>query len=113
MDQAAIGICLALNVLELLCFAFIFAEMRVHHKGSIRIYDVHTLVIERRDNRGIEEPNNIRGGHMCVTPFTPQRHVALCLANKPGAARRKKRRNVVTAAGHFVSWVSLRTGTDI
>ena len=63
--KAAIGICLALNVLEFLCFALIFAEMRVHHK----------------------------------------RHVALCLANKPGAARRKKRRNVITAAGHFISWV--------
>ena len=43
MNQAAIGICLALNVLELLCFAFIFAEMRVHHKGSYAyIYDDHT-----------------------------------------------------------------------
>ena len=64
--KAAIGICLVLNVLEFLCFALIFAEMRVHHK----------------------------------------RHVALCLANKPGVARRKKRRNVITAAGHFISWVS-------
>ena len=49
---------------------------------------------------------------MC-DPFTPQRHVALCLANKPGAARRKKRRNVVTAAGHFVSWVSKQKGCTI
>ena len=31
-------------------------------------------------------------------------HAILCLASKPEVARRKKKRNVITAVGHFVSW---------
>ena len=33
-----------------------------------------------------------------------RRHVKLCLMNKPKLAKKKKRRNTVTAVGHFVSW---------
>ena len=33
------------------------------------------------------------------------RHVSLCLSNHPKAARKKKRRNVITATGHFTSWL--------
>ena len=33
-----------------------------------------------------------------------RRHAALCLANKPRVVRKKKKRNVITAAGHFTSW---------
>ena len=34
-----------------------------------------------------------------------KRHVTLCLYNKPEIARQKKRRNVITTAGHFASWL--------
>ena len=34
-----------------------------------------------------------------------KRHVAMCLSNRPNAARRKKKRNVITAVGHFASWL--------
>ena len=34
-----------------------------------------------------------------------KRHVAMCLKNRPNVARRKKKRNVITAVGHFVSWI--------
>ena len=33
-----------------------------------------------------------------------KRHVKLCLSNKPKLAQKKKRRNTVTAVGHFTSW---------
>ena len=33
-----------------------------------------------------------------------KRHVSMCLSNKPQVARRKKKRNVITAMGHFISW---------
>ena len=33
-----------------------------------------------------------------------KRHVKLCLSNKPKLAQKKKRRNAVTAVGHFTSW---------
>ena len=33
-----------------------------------------------------------------------KRHVRLCLSNKPKLAQKKKRRNTVTAVGHFTSW---------
>ena len=35
-----------------------------------------------------------------------ERHVRLCLSNKPKLARSKKRRNVITAVGHFTSWIT-------
>ena len=34
-----------------------------------------------------------------------KRHVAMCLSNRPNVARRKKKRNVITAVGHFASWL--------
>ena len=34
-----------------------------------------------------------------------KRHVALCLSNKPTIARQKRKRNVITTAGHFASWL--------
>ena len=34
-----------------------------------------------------------------------KRHVSLCLSNKPKIARQKRRRNVITTAGHFASWL--------
>ena len=34
-----------------------------------------------------------------------KRHVAMCLSNRPNLARRKKKRNVITAVGHFSSWM--------
>ena len=34
-----------------------------------------------------------------------KRQVSLCLSNKPKIARQKKRRNVITTAGHFASWL--------
>ena len=34
-----------------------------------------------------------------------KRHVSLCLYNKPAISRQKKRRNVITTAGHFASWL--------
>ena len=33
-----------------------------------------------------------------------KRHVRLCLSQKPKLAQKKKRRNTVTAVGHFTSW---------
>lgn len=33
-----------------------------------------------------------------------KRHVKLCLMNKPKLAKMKKRRNTISAVGHFVSW---------
>ena len=34
-----------------------------------------------------------------------KRHAALCLSNRPNVARRKERKNVITAVGHFASWL--------
>ena len=34
-----------------------------------------------------------------------QRHITLCFLNKPKLANMKKRKNTITACGHFVSWV--------
>ena len=34
-----------------------------------------------------------------------KRHVSLCLSNKPTIVRQKRRRNVITTAGHFTSWL--------
>ena len=34
-----------------------------------------------------------------------KRHVSLCLSNKPKIVREKRRRNVITTAGHFASWL--------
>ena len=31
-------------------------------------------------------------------------HAILCLASKPKVAEKKKKRNVITAVGHFISW---------
>ena len=39
-------------------------------------------------------------------PKHHERHVRLCLSNKPKLARTKKRRNVITAVGHFTSWIT-------
>ena len=33
-----------------------------------------------------------------------KRHLRLCLGNKPQLAQQKKRRNTVSAVGHFISW---------
>ena len=35
-----------------------------------------------------------------------RRHVRLCLPNKPNIAAKKVKRNVITATGHFVSWIA-------
>ena len=35
-----------------------------------------------------------------------RRHVRLCLPNKPKVAAKKAKRNVITATGHFVSWIA-------
>ena len=35
-----------------------------------------------------------------------KRHVKLCLQNKPKLAKLKKRRNTISAIGHFTSWLA-------